>query len=285
MGSGRKRKKSGSSVPHDARGPPSVIIFVWSPPASWRCWPRERGAFIHVGGIYRSCIWWVYAVWWSVASRAGRLSPIGEPSSQRTLVGFRGGVCARPVPPRAYHGGLAVPGEEVQKIYLKKKKEREKIKRDRYSRKINREIRNGFNSGRVYLRSQWLHNQAAGSTCKEFRITKLWLLIETVHYIFSHFFPLKCRSFITPLFLYCPFWVNKMTMVQNLIFVFLWRSLFIQLHIFIFTYRLDKQNGSKSKNIYPPIIYYWTVPLILDHSYLVGKSTSSKIVDTNVSGF
>jgi hypothetical protein len=27
------------------------------------------------------------------------------------------------------------------------------------------------------------------------------------------------------------------------------------------------------------------VPLILDHSYLVGKSTSSKIADTKVPGF
>jgi hypothetical protein len=31
-------------------------------------------------------------------------------------------------------------------------------------------------------------------------------------------------------------------------------------------------------------LYYWTVPLILDFSYLVGKSTSSKIADTKVSG-
>jgi hypothetical protein len=35
----------------------------------------------------------------------------------------------------------------------------------------------------------------------------------------------------------------------------------------------------------PLITYYWTMPLILDHSYLVGKLTSSKIADTNVSGF
>ncbi len=33
------------------------------------------------------------------------------------------------------------------------------------------------------------------------------------------------------------------------------------------------------------IAYSWTVPLILDHSYLVGKITSSKIADTKVSGF
>ncbi len=33
----------------------------------------------------------------------------------------------------------------------------------------------------------------------------------------------------------------------------------------------------------PPITYYWTMPLILDHSYFVGKSTSSKIADIIVS--
>ncbi len=33
---------------------------------------------------------------------------------------------------------------------------------------------------------------------------------------------------------------------------------------------------------YHPITYYWTVPLILDHSFLVGKLTSSKIADTKV---
>ncbi len=36
---------------------------------------------------------------------------------------------------------------------------------------------------------------------------------------------------------------------------------------------------------YPLITYYWTVPLILDHSYLAGKLTSLKIADTKVSGF
>ncbi len=36
---------------------------------------------------------------------------------------------------------------------------------------------------------------------------------------------------------------------------------------------------------YPTITYYWTVPIILDHSYLVEKLTSSKFGDTNVSGF
>jgi hypothetical protein len=36
---------------------------------------------------------------------------------------------------------------------------------------------------------------------------------------------------------------------------------------------------------YPSITYYWRVPLLLDHSYLVGKLTSSKIADTKVSGF
>jgi hypothetical protein len=33
------------------------------------------------------------------------------------------------------------------------------------------------------------------------------------------------------------------------------------------------------------VTYYWTVSLILDHSYLVGESTSSKSVYTKVSGF
>ncbi len=32
--------------------------------------------------------------------------------------------------------------------------------------------------------------------------------------------------------------------------------------------------------IYSPITYYWTVPLILDHSYLVGNLTNSKIAET-----
>jgi hypothetical protein len=36
---------------------------------------------------------------------------------------------------------------------------------------------------------------------------------------------------------------------------------------------------------YPLITYYWIVPLILDHSYLIGKLTSSKIADSKVSGF
>ncbi len=37
--------------------------------------------------------------------------------------------------------------------------------------------------------------------------------------------------------------------------------------------------------VYSSITYYWTVPLILDHLYLAGKLTSSKIADTKVSGF
>ncbi len=40
-----------------------------------------------------------------------------------------------------------------------------------------------------------------------------------------------------------------------------------------------------SIGMYPLITYYWPVPLILDHSYLVGKLTSSKIADTKVAGF
>jgi hypothetical protein len=31
---------------------------------------------------------------------------------------------------------------------------------------------------------------------------------------------------------------------------------------------------------YPPITYYWTGLLILDHSYLVGNLTNSKIAET-----
>jgi hypothetical protein len=33
---------------------------------------------------------------------------------------------------------------------------------------------------------------------------------------------------------------------------------------------------------YAPITYYWTVPLILDHPYLDGKLTSSKLAYTKV---
>jgi hypothetical protein len=35
--------------------------------------------------------------------------------------------------------------------------------------------------------------------------------------------------------------------------------------------------------MYPPITYSWTVPLILDHSYLVGNLTSPKIAETKTS--
>jgi hypothetical protein len=42
---------------------------------------------------------------------------------------------------------------------------------------------------------------------------------------------------------------------------------------------------SEPRIIPPRITYYSTLPLILDHSYLVGKLTSSKIADTKVSGF
>jgi hypothetical protein len=43
--------------------------------------------------------------------------------------------------------------------------------------------------------------------------------------------------------------------------------------------------GKGDANDYPRITYYWTVPLILDHSYLVGKLTSSKNAYTKVSEF
>jgi hypothetical protein len=45
---------------------------------------------------------------------------------------------------------------------------------------------------------------------------------------------------------------------------------------------VPKKNG-RVPNIYVlylPITYYWTVPLILDHSYLVGNLTNSKIAET-----
>jgi hypothetical protein len=32
--------------------------------------------------------------------------------------------------------------------------------------------------------------------------------------------------------------------------------------------------------IYSTITYYWTLPLILDHSYLIGNFTNSKIAET-----
>jgi hypothetical protein len=37
---------------------------------------------------------------------------------------------------------------------------------------------------------------------------------------------------------------------------------------------------SKLLVVYPPITYYWTGLLILDHSYLVGNSKSSRIAET-----
>jgi hypothetical protein len=38
---------------------------------------------------------------------------------------------------------------------------------------------------------------------------------------------------------------------------------------------------NRSKSVYyPTITYYWTVPIILDHSYLVGNLTHSKIAET-----
>jgi hypothetical protein len=43
--------------------------------------------------------------------------------------------------------------------------------------------------------------------------------------------------------------------------------------------------GANVSTDYPLITYYWTMPLILDHSYLVGELTNSKIADTKVSGF
>ncbi len=49
---------------------------------------------------------------------------------------------------------------------------------------------------------------------------------------------------------------------------------------------LDQYGTLRSvQEIYLPITYYWTVPVILDQSCPVGKLKSSKIDDTKVSGF
>ncbi len=37
--------------------------------------------------------------------------------------------------------------------------------------------------------------------------------------------------------------------------------------------------GNNQKYPPPPITYYWTVPLILDHAYIVGKLIRTKIAD------
>jgi hypothetical protein len=55
--------------------------------------------------------------------------------------------------------------------------------------------------------------------------------------------------------------------------------------IHFFNDQLLKISSHKSKvgarkARYPPITYYWTVPLILDHSYLVGNLTNAKFGET-----
>jgi hypothetical protein len=40
------------------------------------------------------------------------------------------------------------------------------------------------------------------------------------------------------------------------------------------------EKKSKVLPEYPSITYYWTMPLLLDHSYLVGNLTNSKIAET-----
>jgi hypothetical protein len=62
-----------------------------------------------------------------------------------------------------------------------------------------------------------------------------------------------------------------------------WRDLDSLFHKTPFLPNL-KQTADPRRD-YPPITYYWTVNLILDHSYHVRKSRSSKIADTKVSGF
>jgi hypothetical protein len=51
------------------------------------------------------------------------------------------------------------------------------------------------------------------------------------------------------------------------------------------TVQEEEVKGSKLRGItlqvkYPPITYYWTGLLIVDHSYLVGNLTNSKIAET-----
>jgi hypothetical protein len=55
--------------------------------------------------------------------------------------------------------------------------------------------------------------------------------------------------------------------------------------LFLFVDRAAMRKTNLRSLICPAITYYWTVPLILDHSYLVWILTSSKIADTKVSGF
>jgi hypothetical protein len=51
---------------------------------------------------------------------------------------------------------------------------------------------------------------------------------------------------------------------------------------FFFFLRMILKNLERSWGYvwYHPIIYYWTLPLIMDHSYLVGNLTYSKIAET-----
>jgi hypothetical protein len=44
--------------------------------------------------------------------------------------------------------------------------------------------------------------------------------------------------------------------------------------------RCNKVQRDEVKNEYPPITYYWTGLLILDHSYIVGNLTNSKVAET-----
>ncbi len=62
------------------------------------------------------------------------------------------------------------------------------------------------------------------------------------------------------------------------------------LHVSLWEGVIPKQifrMGTSIRIFFNPLItYYWTVPLILDHSYLVGKLTSSsKIADTKCQNF
>jgi hypothetical protein len=60
---------------------------------------------------------------------------------------------------------------------------------------------------------------------------------------------------------------------------FNWRTLISRQFPLYETHEM-RYDYSKSFPCYPLITYYWTLPLILDHSYLLGRLTSSKIADT-----
>jgi hypothetical protein len=77
---------------------------------------------------------------------------------------------------------------------------------------------------------------------------------------------------------------NCFKFISKLTFCVYGVHLFFSVWFFSFL-AIDLGTISMNSCYYPLITYYWTVPLILHHLYLVRKSTSSKIADTKVSGF